>query len=1372
MVEDSLLAKIWGDKGFSSEFVGASGQSGGLICVWDPSIFMADDVVKDKNFLLIKGVLNGCGSWLSIFNVYAPQGISAKKGLWDLLEGVVDGLSGLFLLAGDFNAVRYPEERKNTMFKPRCASNFNSFIFNTGLLEYKMFDRQFTRWVDCGKKMNSNFGPKPFRVFNSWLGRDGFEEVVCSAANDFCGSGPPDIVLCNKLRFVRNMIKLWRDEMKEKEEGDISMAKSDLYDLELIMEERDLEEEEVWAMSEAKNMIEEFEINLSKDMKQRSRDRWLRDGDENSKYFHSLVNRRKANNGIFGLSIDGVWCEKPSLIKKDKFKESAVLRPTIGMENCMCLSAEDGAFLTKKFSCEEIKKAVFECGSDRAPGPDGFNFRFFKHFWRLFETDFVNILEDFYLTGKINRGCAASFIALIPKKKDPVGLGDYRSISLVGVVNKVISKILANRMKLVLGSVISESQSAFLKDKFILDGPLVVSEIHTWLKKSKKKAFILKIDFEKAYDNVNWNFVVGVLEQLGFPSRWCAWVRGILSSARASVLVNGSPTFDFPCFKGMRQGDPLSLFLFLVVMEALSYFIDKAVGRGVFKGISLTNGGPCVSHLFYADDAIIMGEWCVENILNVIRVLRCFHICSGLRMNVNKSNIYGIGVDQQEVELVANSFGCNANNLPFKYLGITVGANVNRICNWRPVFEVFESRLSLWKASVLSLGGRVTLVKAVLESLPNYFFSLYKAPVRVVKDLEKLIRRFLWGGNNDGAKLHWVAWDRIASPAWAGGIGLCSLGIVNKALLAKWGWRYKNESKSFWVKVINALHRHKFCWEFLPFKSSLNGVWRNIVKVCSNQVGDNHSLSCFMCGDLGNGRELMFWLDPWLLPTPLKDELPSLFRLEANKFCKVKDRMVRPVSNPNGKWEWRSVPNSSSELAEWSKLYALLQSVDLVDRADRWLWSGVGSIGFSVGAVKRLFFINLDFSSRFVWDWCKWLPKKCNLFAWRAELDRIPTREALKKRGVQIEDDSCPLCNLEVESVDHLFTSCGVTSVIWQKVQAWCKSSNLFVFSFRDILEVHKWVGLDGHRKEVFHGISILTCWMIWRARNDLIFSGKPFRIEKMVKMDNVSKTVKNWPKLINVKEYVDWKDKFEVVVKSEDARMWTCMIDGYVAPTRCIEGRVKVISYEMMDESEKLMVDAEKRALAVIKKSLPEGIKHAFKINGTSREVWEALEKRYQSSSRQSLGGRALDEEADVVKEEKKDTKVSKSLNGVNELTTEVTVTSEPVIDLAHETVKDKTNEFSDKCRELVVAQDQIVELKGKLDKFGKSSLVRTQIQASLKKSTDKKGLGELVVAQDQIVELKGKLDKFGKSSLVRTQIQASLKKSTDKKGLGFVGA
>ncbi|KAF5761365.1 putative RNA-directed DNA polymerase [Helianthus annuus] len=793
------------------------------------------------------------------------------------------------------------------------------------------------------------------------------------------------------------------------------------------------------------------------------------------------------------------------------------------MAGCKTLSDTDGALLTRRFSQDEIRKAVFECGADRAPGPDGFNFRFFKHFWSLFESDFVNILEAFFSSGSFSRGCAGSFIALIPKVKDPAGLGDYRPISLVGAINKVISKILANRLKAVLGSVISESQSAFIKGKFILDGPLVVSEVYSWLKKGGKAAFLLKIDFEKAYDFVNWNFVIDILEKMGFPPRWCVWIKGILSSARASVLVNGSPTFDFPCSKGMRQGDPLSPFLFLIVTEALSFLINKAVEKGLFKGICLPNSGPCVSHLFFADNAIIMGEWSAENVKVVIRILRCFYICSGLKMNIRKSNIYGIGVDHSEVESVAGSIGCKPDGFPFKYLGITVGANMNRICNWRPVYDVFESRLSLWKASGLSIAGRVTLIKSVLESLPNYYFSLFKAPVRVVKDLEKMMRRFLWGGSMDKSKLHWVAWDRVASPVRVGGLGLRNLTETNVALLLKWGWRFKNEVNNFWVKVINAIHCHKFSWDFLPLRASINGVWRNIHKVCSGRFIEFLSLKSLMGGVVGNGQDLFFWLDPWLSSSPLKDEFPHLFWLEKNKKCKVKERIVRPVSNPGGKWMWRSVPSSNVELAEWSRLSGLLRSAFLSDHKDRWDWLGSGSNGFSVKAVKDLFDINKDFSSRFVWEWCRWIPKKCNLFAWRAEQDRIPTREALCRRNIRVDDNRCPLCNSEVETVDHLFSACGVSAVIWQKIQVWCNSSILFTFSFRDILEVHNWVGLEGHKKEVFHGIAIIACWRIWKARNALVFEGKPFVINE------VFSDIRSWGFVCynnRMKDKcIDWKD-------------------------------------------------------------------------------------------------------------------------------------------------------------------------------------------------------------------------------------------------------
>ncbi|XP_022004091.1 uncharacterized protein LOC110901585 [Helianthus annuus] len=177
----------------------------------------------------------------------------------------------------------------------------------------------------------------------------------------------------------------------------------------------------------------------------------------------------------------------------------------------------------------------------------------------------------------------------------------------------------------------------------------------------------------------------------------------------------------------MRQGDPISPFLFVIVVEALSCMIRKACDLGLLKGVTLPNDGPNVSHLFYADDAIIMGEWSKENILNVVRILKCFYACSGLHINFVKSNLFGLGLNMGEVDVMAEVVGCRAAALPFKYLGLTIGANMNLISNWRPVFDIFEKRLALWKASFLYIGGRVTLIRSVLESLPTYFF-LYIGP--------------------------------------------------------------------------------------------------------------------------------------------------------------------------------------------------------------------------------------------------------------------------------------------------------------------------------------------------------------------------------------------------------------------------------------------------------------------------------------------------------------------------------------------------------------------------------------------------------------------------------------------------------------------
>ncbi|XP_076955323.1 uncharacterized protein LOC143630121 [Bidens hawaiensis] len=195
--------------------------------------------------------------------------------------------------------------------------------------------------------------------------------------------------------------------------------------------------------------------------------------------------------------------------------------------------------------------------------------------------------------------------------------------------------------------------------KVILDGLLIANELFAWANKAKYQAFLLKIDFEKAYDNVNWSFLVS-----GFPSVWCEWIFGILSSARSSVLVNGSPTFEFQCFKG---------------------------------------------------------EWTKRNVENVNRLLRWFHLCSGLKINFNKSSLFGCNVNATEIDEMASVFGCKPGKLPFSHLGIPVEANMNKINNWNGIMDYFEKRLAIWRAHILSIAGRVVLIKAVLESLPVYY---------------------------------------------------------------------------------------------------------------------------------------------------------------------------------------------------------------------------------------------------------------------------------------------------------------------------------------------------------------------------------------------------------------------------------------------------------------------------------------------------------------------------------------------------------------------------------------------------------------------------------------------------------------------------
>ncbi|GJT74505.1 RNA-directed DNA polymerase, eukaryota [Tanacetum coccineum] len=207
---------------------------------------------------------------------------------------------------------------------------------------------------------------------------------------------------------------------------------------------------------------------------------------------------------------------------------------------------------------------------------------------------------------------------------------------------------------------------------------------------------VFKVDFEKAYDSVRWDFLDEIMLKFGFGPKWRGWIMGCLKSSTGSVLVNGSPTQEFQFHKGLCQGDPLSPFLFLLVMESLHISFSKAMHQGFFKGIKIgSNNTVCISHLFYADDAVFIGEWNEENLHNIVRILQCFFLASGLRINLHKCSIIGVGgVKTEEVLRKATLIGCDVGKTPFKYLGVMVGTSMSKIKAWDMTMDRITARLS------------------------------------------------------------------------------------------------------------------------------------------------------------------------------------------------------------------------------------------------------------------------------------------------------------------------------------------------------------------------------------------------------------------------------------------------------------------------------------------------------------------------------------------------------------------------------------------------------------------------------------------------------------------------------------------------------
>ena len=784
------------------------------------------------------------------------------------------------------------------------------------------------------------------------------------------------------------------------------------------------------------NLLEQEEIYWI----QRGRVNWLKQGDQNTSFFHRSATARRKRNFIKSLKNDSgdLVDDQDQLMSMatsyfDQLFTTEVQEPDPAVFDKIspCITAEMNDLLTATYSRDEVRKAMFNIGDLKAPGPDGLHAIFYKRFWHIIGEDLTDEVLLAVNNKKVPEGWNDTTIVLIPKVENPESITQFRPISLCNVVYKVISKLIASRLKLLLPDIISPTQSAFIPGRLITDNVLVAYECYHAIKNKKVGKYgtcAVKLDMHKAYDRVEWCFLKKVLIRMGFDTGWIDLIMACVSSVRYQVRFNNVLSDYIHPSRGLRQGDPLSPYLFLLCAEGLTSLLKFEEDNGHLLGVKVCRGAPAVSHLLFADDSLILMRADAANASSLRRALDDYCMASGQLVSEAKSSIFFSPCTEVQVRAeVCSILNIMTEAITDKYLGLPPLVGIDRSDCFQHIVDRVCKLLSGWKEKKLSFGGKEVLLKAVIQAIPAYAMSVFKLPKQIIKGIITAMSQFWWGDDDQQKHMHWFAWWKMCVSKKQGGMGFRDLHCFNLAMLAKQCWRLIADPDSLCASVLRA--------KYFPSGDLLN---------CQLKKGSSYTWQSIWAGiqtfkrghiwRVGDGTQINIWDDPWIPSSPTRK---IMTRRGNTVYTKVSE-LFDPITDS---WD--------EELLRrifWSTDVERILHIPLARTmmGDFMSWHFTKTGTFSV---RSCYYVEWEHqhgsklrrTSAFgtssnlpIWRtvWGLKVPAKIKIHYWRSLLGAIPCNGILANRHMQ-PSSQCQLCQVECESLRHAFFTCPRVQEIW-----------------------------------------------------------------------------------------------------------------------------------------------------------------------------------------------------------------------------------------------------------------------------------------------------------------------------------------------------